>query len=66
MKIKVKKLDKPIRSGDWHDKPLRWVSEGPNAECQLFATKNDALKYSSIRRKTNTQAEAIKKFSNFV
>jgi hypothetical protein len=41
--VKVSRMDKPQASGDWHDKPLRWIVTGPDSEVQKFATKKDAL-----------------------
>lgn len=57
--ISISKLDHPQHYGDWHDKPLRYQVSGPRSECQLFATKKNALAYASIRRKSPDQLLAI-------
>jgi hypothetical protein len=40
--LTVAPLDPPIRSGDWHDRPLRWTVTGEDAITQHFHTKKDA------------------------
>lgn len=59
--ITVSKLDCFERSGDWHDKPLRWRVGGPGAEVQKFSTRKDAEQYARLRRKLS-QEQAIKTF----
>jgi len=60
--ITITKLDRPEHSGDWHDKPLKWIVSGPSAETQKFSTKSDASNYASRRRRSGTQLEAINAF----
>lgn len=62
-KVTVKKMACRELSGDWHDAPLKWTVDGPNTECQKFSTKKDALEYAKARRHSETQQEAMKKFS---
>lgn len=59
--ITISKLDCFERSGDWHDKPLRWRVDGPGAEVQKFSTRKDAEQYARLRRKL-TLDQAIKSF----
>lgn len=59
--ITVSRLDCFERSGDWHDKPLRWRVDGPGAEVQKFSTKKDAERYARLRRKL-TLLEAMRAF----
>jgi len=47
--IVISKLPYPEASGDWHDKPLRWIVSGPDAEVQKFSTRADARLYARIR-----------------
>jgi hypothetical protein len=47
------------RSGDWHDKPLRYAVNGPGNEVQKFPTKRSAENYRTVRRKAATMSEAI-------
>lgn len=61
--ITVSKLDCFERSGDWHDKPIRWRVDGPGAEVQKFSTRKDAELYARLRRKL-MQSEAISAFAN--
>ena len=59
--LTVSKLPHAEHSGDWHDKPLRWiVSDG--IECQKFSTKTAALNFASRWRKSATMWEAIAKY----
>lgn len=60
--ITITLLDIPEACGDWHDKPLRYVVNGPGVERQKFALKKDAKKYASIRRTTSDQWAAINRF----
>ena len=48
--------------GDWHDRPLRYAVYGTNGECQKFATQKDAHTYARLRRRTETQDEAVNAF----
>lgn len=57
--ITITKLSTPIREGDWHDKPLRWLVSGPAQEMQNFSTKRNATRYRTLRRKAGTITEAI-------
>ncbi len=63
MQIEVKKLEREIHEGDWHDAPLRWQVVGPANEIQNFSTKKDALRYKSIRRKAADFNEASKQYA---
>lgn len=60
-KITVSRI-KTEASGDWHDKPLRWIVSGPAGELQKFSTRKDAQKYKSIRFRSYDQKIAINKF----
>ncbi len=62
MNMKIVKLDRAIRDGDWHDKPLRWQVSGPGSEVQNFSTKKDALLFKSLRRRSAGQQDAIRNF----
>jgi hypothetical protein len=59
VKISIVKLDRPLLSGDHHDKPLRWTANGPLSEVQNFATRANAARYASIRRQAPSQHVAI-------
>lgn len=63
MKIEVKRLENEVRMGDWHDKPLKWETLGPDAERQIFSTKKDAKLYRKFRKESSSLAEASKKFA---
>ena len=60
--ITVAKLPSPIRSGDWHDNPLKWTVQGPGLERQYFTTKAWALRYASLRSRAVSAAEAGQQF----
>jgi len=60
--ITITKLSGPIRSGDWHDAPLRWAVCGPLTERQLFATKRDATVYKRLRRSAQNEQQAQRAF----
>lgn len=60
-KVCVTKLDHPERSGDWHDKPLKWKATGPNNEIQKFSTRQDAETYAKFRRRMSA-SEAHQSF----
>lgn len=60
MTFTITKLDRPIHSGDWHDRPLRHQVTGP--EIQNFSTKKEALRWCSIRRKASSFSDALSKF----
>jgi hypothetical protein len=60
--IRIEKLETPEHDGDWHDKPLRWIVNGPRKEGQKFSTKKDATLYAAIRRDSGDQQEAINRF----
>ena len=51
MVITYSRMEREVYSGDWHDTPLRWEVLGPEAERQMFSTRDDARRYASIRRK---------------
>lgn len=55
---------RPEASGDWHDKPLRWLVAGPAAEVQKFSTRKDAEKYKSLRRRAASQQIAGRLFAS--
>ena len=63
MNITITKLPSPVLSGDWHDRPLKWVTTGPGTEVQQFATRKEAEGYGRLRRKVGTQLEAIHNFA---
>jgi hypothetical protein len=58
----ILKLEHPVQSGDWHDKPLKWKVVGPGTEVQMFATKREATEYRRLRRSVATQQQAISAF----
>lgn len=60
--VVVVALPAPIRSGDWHDKPLKWEVIGPGNEVQRFSTKKWALRYASIRRRSPDYSTASRAF----
>ena len=60
--ITIRLLKRPMHSGDWHDKPLKWTVNGPNNEVQNFVTKKDATLYKKLRRNAKDQLEAINLF----
>lgn len=51
-KLTVRKLERPEHSGDWHDKPLRWIAECANNPLftQKFSTKKDAMLWVGVAR----------------
>ena len=61
-KITITKLQHAIRSGDWHDAPLRWSVNGPLTERQLFATKRDATVYKRLRKTAKNDHQAQRAF----
>lgn len=61
-KITVSRLPHPEASGDWHDKPLRWVVTGPASELQKFSTQKEARRYKSLRFQSYDQKIAMNKF----
>jgi hypothetical protein len=63
MKIIIEKLPHQERSGDWHDKPLRWRVAGPGSEAQKFSTKKEARSYKSIRQSSTEDKIAIRAYS---
>ena len=63
MKIIIEKLAHWERSGDWHDRPLRWRVVGPGNEVQKFSTKKEAALYRTIRRNSTEQKIAIRAYS---
>jgi len=63
MNMNIVKLDRAIRDGDWHDKPLRWQVSGPGREVQNFSTKKDALLYRAIRRSSSNAQIAQRAYS---
>lgn len=64
MKITISKLERPIYTGDWHDRPLNWGVFGPNNEVQHFCTKKNAELYKKYRKMTNSMPEAAKLYIN--
>lgn len=56
--ITVEKMERSVHSGDWHDKPLRWIVRGPGGH-QMFATKKDAMKFRSVYRMSDSLVQAI-------
>lgn len=62
MNITVNKMERSEHCGDWHDKPLKWIVNGPNAERQKFSTKKEALSYKFIRSKSPDEFIAQRKF----
>lgn len=62
-KVTVSKLDRAEYSGDWHDKPLKWIVKTGVKECQKFSTKKDADFYAKLRRH-NSEREAMKLWMN--
>lgn len=60
--ISVSQMDSLEFAGDWHDKPLKWIVNGPSQEVQKFSTKKDAMRYASIRRKSASFAEACSRY----
>ena len=60
-KLTVKKLLRPEYHGDWHDKPVKWISVcGSDALfTQKFATKRLAVRWASIARRSLTFREAF-------
>ena len=61
-KVVVEKLPHILHDGDWHDKPLKWTTKGPNKEFQNFSTKKNALEYAKYRRRSESDLEAIQKY----
>lgn len=61
--ITVSALATLVRSGDWHDKPLRYEVTGPLAEKMMFSTKRDAVTYASIRRRSASMVEAAREYA---
>jgi hypothetical protein len=53
---------KPEHCGDWHDKPVRYSVTGPNAEVQKFSTKKEAERYARMRRRAESQNEAMNRY----
>lgn len=60
--ITVTKLERPEPAGDWHDKPMWWVVNGPGTECQKFQTKKNALLYARLRRNSTSAFEAGRRY----
>lgn len=57
-KIRIEKLDKPYRDGDWHDPYLKWSVIGPGTEVQNFYTKANATLYKRFRKQCTSMQEA--------
>lgn len=55
--VTVSPLASPIRAAD--DLVMKWAVYGPGSEFQLFRRKVDATLYASIRRKVETDREAV-------
>lgn len=49
-KFVIEKLQHPEHSGDWHDKPLKWVAlcAADSAFTQKFSTRKDAELWARI------------------
>ena len=62
MIVRIEKLARPYRDGDWHDAPLRWSVIGPAAEVQNFSTRKDARTYKRIRVVSPNFADAQRRF----
>jgi hypothetical protein len=60
--LTVSELDRPIHSGDWHDKPLRWTVTGEGAQTQHFRTKRDAEAWARAYRDAATYNEASREW----
>lgn len=63
MKVTVSRLPSSIGSGDWHDRPLRWMAKGPGREVQHFSTRKEADAYARIRRASGSEFEAVVTFA---
>lgn len=64
MKSSITKLDSPVHSGDWHDKPLRWEIKNELGERQLFSTKREAEQWRAIRNRSASFSDAMTSFLN--
>lgn len=62
--ITISQMPKPEASGDWHDKPLKWLVEGPGEERQKFSTKAWATLYKRCRKASSDANEATRNFCN--
>lgn len=60
MKLTIQKLASPVRSGDWHDKPMRWEVLG--AERQMFATKKNATLWAKLRKASGSFNDTFMKY----
>ena len=58
MKIKIEKLERPYRDGDWHDPLLKWAAIGPDSELMHFETKKNAELYRKCRKASTNQNQA--------
>lgn len=57
--VTVSRLPHVEQHGDWHDRPTRYIVEGPNGEVQKFSTKREAENYAIDRRRSDSQFAAI-------
>ena len=64
MQITIEQMPSLEYAGDWHDKPLKWIVKGPNAEVQKFSTKRDATLYRRCRKASKDMHEAGRNFCN--
>ena len=59
-KLTVRKLERPEHSGDWHDKPLRWIAECVDKVfTQKFSTRKDAELWASVARRAFDYRDAF-------
>jgi hypothetical protein len=63
IKVTVARLPEPRREGDWHDSPLRWQVQGPEAQIQLFSTKKDAQGFARLVRDVGDHHRACALYS---
>lgn len=63
--LTVKRLPRLEYHGDWHDKPVKWITvcESDSLFTQKFPTKKDALKWSSIAKRAVNFREAFLAFN---
>lgn len=58
--FEIEKLPSPEHSGDWHDKPLRWIARcADRVFTQKFSTKRDAMLWASVARKAFDYRDAF-------
>lgn len=64
--IWIERLPCEEHSGDWHDKPLRWLVVGPFNERSKFSTLASARKYKSLRKRVRSAWQASIAYLNSV